>query len=443
MRVAGPSMVDRTDYGRYAGGLLFIVGALAIVQFFGLLFLSLIPYSFPYWWGGYGPTPSEFFFFPFQMFGVFAVLALVTAVLAIVGGVRAMEEPHDAVAVLGGVFGLLVIPPFGTILSIVALVLLVAGEAPEPTPQATGTASAGGGGTRATDPQRAAQEPARPVRPEPPAREDLRVGTVFRDRYRVEEHLGTGGMGRTFRAQDTVIGRQVVLKELLPHLRKDDQHLRAFLREARVAGGMDHRHIVHLYDVVDTGGGTVLVLEYVDGGSLADRLHEGTLELDEAVRILDQVLEALSALHEEGIWHRDVKPENVLLTSDGRVKLADFGIAHVPGGETLVTGSHPGTVRTMAPEQITGSEVDGRADLYACAALLYDMLVGEPYLDFEGRSLYEAQRAVVEEPPKLPVDDLPDEVNDLLAKGLAKAPSERFADADAMREALGSFTDAP
>lgn len=426
-----------SERGRLAGGAMLVMGAIGIAQFLLLLVATVVraavtSTSFPGFWV---ESPSFGFLpFPPSWYGPMAVVSLIAAVVAIVGAIRAFSEPRDNAALAGAVAPAAVLPPWGALVAVACLALLWTAEpaAAEPRSQSTSEPT--------REPATAEATSVREAPTPEPGEQSLAEDATFQDRYRVLEHLGTGGMGRTFRARDTVIDRDVVLKELLPHLKRKDRHLQAFLREARIAGGLDHPHVVRLYDVVRTNGETVLVLEYVAGGSLADRIDQGALDLAEAAGLLDQLLDALAALHDQEILHRDVKPHNVLLTPDGRVKLTDFGIAHVPGGDTLVTHDQPGTVRYMAPEQIQGGDVDDRADLYATTALFYEMLTGRPYLDFEGRTLYEAQRAVVEEQPNLPVGDLPEEVNDLLAQGLAKDPGDRPASAAEMRKAVGSFT---
>jgi len=205
--------------------------------------------------------------------------------------------------------------------------------------------------------------------------------------YRIERVLGRGAFGTVYLAHDTLLERPVAIKELTRIAQTDETAFKRFLREARTAGGLDSPHIVTVYALKVVEPDVYMVIEYLAGGSLRELVEQrGPLPVDEAVRIAADVCEGLAAAHAKGIVHRDVKPENVLLTKGGQAKVGDFGIAHVPrsaGGITLTqAGFQPGTLLYMSPEQIQGQRVDGRSDVYQVGALLYEMLAGQHYVDF-------------------------------------------------------------
>jgi tetratricopeptide (TPR) repeat protein/tRNA A-37 threonylcarbamoyl transferase component Bud32 len=204
--------------------------------------------------------------------------------------------------------------------------------------------------------------------------------------YRIERVLGQGAFGIVYLAHDTFLDRPVAIKELTLTAQADEVAFQRFLQEARAAGNLNHPHIVTVHTLKVAEPSVYLVMEYLAGGSLRALLERrGPLPVVDAVRIAADVCEGLAAAHARGIVHRDVKPENVLLTADGQAKIGDFGIAHVPlgaGGTSLTqAGFQPGTLVYMSPEQIRGQVVDGRSDVYQVGALLYEMLTGRHYVD--------------------------------------------------------------
>jgi serine/threonine protein kinase len=209
--------------------------------------------------------------------------------------------------------------------------------------------------------------------------------------YRITRTLGQGAFGTVYLAQDTLLDRPVAIKELTAAAQADPVAFQRFLQEARAAGSLNHPHIVTVYALKPTDAAVYLVMEYLPGGSLRGLLSQcGRLPVEDAARIAADVCDGLAAAHAKGIVHRDVKPENILLTADGRAKVGDFGIAHVPrtaGGATVggltQTGFQPGTLVYMSPEQIRGEGVDGRSDVYQAGAILHEMLAGRHYLDIE------------------------------------------------------------
>jgi hypothetical protein len=262
----------------------------------------------------------------------------------------------------------------------------------------------------------------------------LQPGGRVLDRYTIEAVLGEGAHGRTFLARDEQAQRSVVIKALRERGRDP-----MLLREARALKSVAHPNVVRLLDVEAWGDELLLIMEHVDGGSLAERLREGGLPAAEFARVAADLLDGLGAVHGAGLLHRDVKPSNVLLTKDGRAKLADFGVAHLPGMETT-KGSEPvGTVRYMSPEQARGKKVDHRSDLFSAAATLYEAYTGQPYLQpKEGESAMELQlRAAAQGPFKKPVK--PATMRAWFARALAPAAEDRFGSAAEMRAASERF----
>lgn len=286
--------------------------------------------------------------------------------------------------------------------------------------------------TRGGGAERVHRTPGREGPPEP--------GALFLGKYRVQRKLGEGTFGTAWLALHEDLDRPVVVKQLHPELATVAEARKRFEREARILARLDHPAVTTIYDVERVQDRWYLIMEHVDGGSLGDRLEQGPLAPQEAVRLFLDVLEGLAYIHGQGVLHRDLKPSNILLTADGRAKVADFGVARSDArSQTVLTrasATPPGTPLYMAPEQLTGDDVDLRADLYAVAATLYEVVTGRFYLGEPPRSRYELERAVVERPPHLPVAALPTGLNAWLARGLAKEPAARFPSARAMAKAL-------
>ena len=244
--------------------------------------------------------------------------------------------------------------------------------------------------------------------------------------------------------RDRRLGREVAVKVLHESLLTDGEAVARFEREARVVAGLDHPNILGLYGVEDLEDGRLgLVMPYVRGGTLAERLKEtrGGLPMEEVVRITGAVLGGLAYAHERGVVHRDIKPGNIFLESGtGRVLVADFGIARAAGAHTALTqtGSSMGTPNYMAPEQIDSvSEVDGRADLYAVGMVMWEMLTGEQ--PWEGETLFNVifkQKMEDLESPKIRRADLPDPLLEVWRRATRKDREARWPGAESMLEAL-------
>ena len=229
-----------------------------------------------------------------------------------------------------------------------------------------------------------------------------RLQAALGDALQLGDVLGVGGFAAVFRARDPFLERDVAIKVLDPALAVSGELEEQFLREARIVAGVEHPHIVPLYDAVSREGLLYLVMRLLPGQSLAGRFQaEGKLSPDDAARLAHEVAMALAAAHERGVVHRDIKPDNILLDASGHATVTDFGISRVtsrPSGEQF--GVTVGTPHYMSPEQAMGEDVDGRADVYSLGVVLFEMLAGR--LPFEGRNLNELMAKVISvAPPKV------------------------------------------
>ncbi|MFY1677176.1 MULTISPECIES: serine/threonine-protein kinase [unclassified Streptomyces] len=272
-------------------------------------------------------------------------------------------------------------------------------------------------------------------------------GRVIAGRYRLGERLGSGGMGVVWRATDALLGREVAVKALpladpseprtasgatTEALRRRERTL----REARAVARLSHPHIIVVHDVVEDEGRAYIVMELIDGGSLADRLVErGTVRAGEAARIGLALLGALRTAHSAGVLHRDVKPSNVLIADDGRVVLTDFGVAHVEGATTLTeTGTFVGSPEYTAPERMSGTGTGPASDLWSLGALLCTALSGES--PFRRDSLGGIVRAVVDEAVQAPAQAAPLAP---VVRGLLERDPARRLDAEEAEGMLRAF----
>jgi eukaryotic-like serine/threonine-protein kinase len=270
--------------------------------------------------------------------------------------------------------------------------------------------------------------------------------------YEVLSTLGTGGMAEVYRARDTRLGRDIALKVVNEALASNPELVRRFEKEARLAGSLNHPNLVAVYDVGLHEGAPYFITELLDGESLRHRLSRGRIPIDSAVEWGAQLAQGLAAAHARGIVHRDVKPENVFVTSDGHVKLLDFGIAKLAegiraegphgildetvtptGGETQ-TGAILGTPAYMAPEQVRGEHVDARTDIFSLGAVLYEMLSGQR--PFPGGSLVESGHAILHENPAPLPDEVPMAVAQVVRRCLEKEPGRRLQSATDLAFAL-------
>ncbi|MBE5794731.1 MAG: Stk1 family PASTA domain-containing Ser/Thr kinase [Clostridiales bacterium] len=264
-------------------------------------------------------------------------------------------------------------------------------------------------------------------------------GMVFAERYKLEEFIGQGGMSLVYRAVDIRTGHSVAVKILKSEYNGDKEFLERFQREAQAASLMSHHNIVNLLDVGKEGEFRYLVLEYVNGNTLKDIIRQrGRLNAATAIQITVRILSALQHAHDNGIIHRDIKPQNVLVHSDGHVKVADFGIARMTNAFTISKGDTVvGSVHYSSPEQATGSVVEATSDLYSTGVVLYEMLTGR--VPFVGDTpVAVAMQHINDMPP--PVTDLapetPPAVVAVLMKAMAKSPADRYQSAREMADAL-------
>jgi len=193
--------------------------------------------------------------------------------------------------------------------------------------------------------------------------------------YKILEHLGGGGMGVVYKAQDLRLDRLVALKFLPPDLTRDPEAKQRFIHEAKAASALQHNNICTIYDIDQTEDGQMFIsIEYLEGETLKKMIAQGQIRIEEAVDIAIQVAQGLSTAHEHGIVHRDIKPANILVTRDGIAKIVDFGLAKLRGQSTITrVGSTPGTISYMSPEQAVGNLVDQRADIWSLGVILYEM----------------------------------------------------------------------
>lgn len=261
-------------------------------------------------------------------------------------------------------------------------------------------------------------------------------------RYEVVRELGKGAMGIVYEGRDPNIGRRVAIKtarcDTMSDSRVAAEMMERFLREARAAGTLNHPGIVTIYDTGEEGGTTFIAMEFLSGADLQKHLKERRqFTVDDTVRIVAAVCEALGHAHEGGVVHRDVKPANIVLLDNGGVKVTDFGVAHLCDSNLTREGSVIGTPYYMSPEQFMGRGVDGRSDLFSCGIIAYEMLTGER--PFQGEGFSAVMHNVLRAEP-IPPRDLNYEINPVLSavimKALRKEPQRRYATGEAMAAAL-------
>jgi serine/threonine protein kinase/Tol biopolymer transport system component len=278
--------------------------------------------------------------------------------------------------------------------------------------------------------------------------------------YNVLEKIGAGGMGEVYRARDSRLGRDVAIKALPDAFARDPERLSRFEREARLLATLSHANIAAIYGLEEVEGDRYLVLEYVEGPTLAERLAQGPMALDEAIDICRQIAAGVEAAHESGVIHRDLKPGNVKITPDGKVKVLDFGLAksaaggegsdfHISHSPTLAhaatgAGVILGTAAYMSPEQARGRVVDRRTDIWSFGCVLYECLTGKQMYD--GETVSDLIARILEREPDwsaLPAN-VPPRVRELLRRCLRKDPKERLRDiGDARLELTEAFNDPP
>ena len=266
------------------------------------------------------------------------------------------------------------------------------------------------------------------------------MSKLLAGRYELIEKIGEGGMAVVYKAKDRLLNRYVAIKILRPEFTQDEQFLESFKRESQAAAGLQHPNIVSIYDVGRTGNINFIVMELVDGRPLSDLIKEkGRLDYKTTIDIAKQMASALSIAHKHQIIHRDVKPHNIMITSDGVAKLTDFGIARAVSNATMVadTSKIIGSVHYFSPEQARGAYVDERSDIYSLGIVMFEMLTGR--VPFDGETPVEVALKHINEdvpsPAKL-VPGIPPALDKVVLKATDKYQTERYKSADEMLEAL-------
>lgn len=265
---------------------------------------------------------------------------------------------------------------------------------------------------------------------------------VFANRYELGEAIGHGGMADVYLAHDRLLDRRVAVKVLAAQFATDPVNVERFRREAQAAAGLNHPHIVAVYDWGEEDDTSFIVMEYVPGQTLREILQSyGRLGPTDSARIAAEIADALSFAHAHGVVHRDVKPGNVLITPQGQVKVTDFGIARAETSEPLTkTGAVLGTATYFSPEQAQGFKLDGRSDVYALGVVLYEMITGvAPFTASSPVSVAYKHVRETPAPPSSLVRDLPDTMNHIVLTAMAKDVDQRYASAQDMRADLLRF----
>lgn len=259
-------------------------------------------------------------------------------------------------------------------------------------------------------------------------------GQVFDGRYRILRKLGTGGMANVYLAEDEELGRRVAIKMLDERHTQDEQFVERFRREAKNAAGLSHPNIVSIYDRGQSNGTYYIAMEYLEGKTLKELLvARGPTPIRVAVDYTRQILAALAFAHRHGIVHRDIKPHNVIVAPDGRLKVTDFGIARSGTSQMTEAGSIIGTAQYLSPEQARGAPVSPSSDLYSVGIVLYEMLTGlVPFTGDTPLEIAMKHLSTVPEPPSHERPEVPHDLDSIVLRALAKRPEERYTEAEEM-----------
>lgn len=262
-------------------------------------------------------------------------------------------------------------------------------------------------------------------------------------KYQVRGELGRGAMGIVYRGFDPFIEREVAIKTLRADLLEGQERstlLERFRKEAQAAGRLNHPGIVQVYEYGVDGDRVFIAMELIRGVELRDYMrHDARFSLDDIIRIMGELLDALAFAHANGVVHRDIKPSNIVVLENGRIKVTDFGIARLESSNLTQAGSMLGTPSYMSPEQFMAQRVDGRSDLFSAGVVLYELLTGEK--PFAGNSFATIMHKVLKEPPTPPSElniTVPPRIDAVVLKALSKRPDERYQDATAFKQALNA-----
>ena len=260
------------------------------------------------------------------------------------------------------------------------------------------------------------------------------INTLFDGRYRVMRKLGAGGMADVYLAEDEELGRRVAIKILNDRHANDESFVERFRREAKNAAGLSHPNIVSIYDRGEAEGTYYIAMEYLDGRTLKELLiARGPMPIADAIHHTRQILNALRFAHKKGVVHRDIKPHNVMVDGDGRLKVTDFGIARAGASQMTEAGAIVGTAQYLSPEQARGAAVDQRSDLYSIGVVLYEMVTGS--VPFTGDSPVEIAMKHLSDTPRPPSTirpEIPPDLDMVVLRALAKNPDDRFQTAEEM-----------
>src|SRR5213595_2519981 len=263
---------------------------------------------------------------------------------------------------------------------------------------------------------------------------DTLIDSVFDGRYLIIRKLGAGGMANVYLAEDQELGRRVAIKILDDRHAADDSFIERFRREAKNAAGLSHPNIVSIYDRGEAEGTYYIAMEYLDGRTLKELIvARGPAPVNVAIDYARQILTAVRFAHRHGIVHRDIKPHNVLVDTEGRLKVTDFGIARAGTSQMTEAGSIIGTAQYLSPEQAKGAPVDQTSDLYSVGIVLYELLTGA--VPFNGDTPVEIAMkhlSTVAEPPSMRRSDVPRDLDMIVLRALAKDPAERYQSAEEM-----------
>ena len=246
--------------------------------------------------------------------------------------------------------------------------------------------------------------------------------------YKILEKLGEGGMGVVYLAEDLHLERKVAIKFLPHHISARMEDIERFKIEAKAAASLSHPNITTIHAIEESSDQTFIVMEYIEGIELSDKIKSGPCSIEDVVNISLKIAEALEAAHKKGIVHRDIKSQNIMITSEGNVKIMDFGVAKIgKGSQNTKSGVTVGTLGYIPPEQIRGAEADARSDIFSFGVVIYEMLTGTLPFDAE----YEAAtfHLILNEPPK-PIkncgSDVPERLCNIIRRSLEKDPDNRY-----------------
>ena len=256
----------------------------------------------------------------------------------------------------------------------------------------------------------------------------LEVGNYVADRYEILDKIGTGGMSDVFKAKDHILGREVAIKVLKQEFAEDMNFVTKFRTEAQSAAGLEHPNIVNIYDVGSENGEYYIVMEYVEGITLKTYIEKkGQLNFKEAISIAIQVGRGIEAAHNKGIIHRDIKPQNIIISTEGKVKVTDFGIARATSSNTI-HADVMGSVHYVSPEQARNGFVDFKSDIYSLGIVMYEMVTGR--VPFDGDSTVNIALKHLQEEmvtPSAYAPELPISIEKIILKATMKSPDRRYA----------------